>query len=230
MNIIEKIKSKNVNPIGLKNLELNFLYNNLTDGSAICIGEGGEGGHEGVSATVVYKKCSPITCVDLFEPEEGSFVFEQEKKQILKFVKKDFTQYNTTKKYDNVVCINVLEHFGFAGEKEKAVDLNYDIKAVENMAEISNNRIIITVPYGYTPFIDNPSYKGGRCYTPERVDAIFQILNERGFSLKSDEIWIDLRKRLNFKQISEIDAYKVFCQERFCNEFARLFCFEKTKA
>lgn len=222
---LDQIISDKVKPIGLKTIELPFLYRELTKGSTLCVGEGGEGGVEGVSATVLHKNPEEnICCIDICDCPVGSYV--DSKKQLPNFVfrNEDFVNIPSGESYNNVVCINVLEHFGF---DSGILTMGYDLNAVKKMGQIANKKIILTVPYGYSPMIDDGSPISGRVYTPERIKTIVSMLRDYKFSVTSDLIIADIFKRLDFKMVTDQYAYELYCRNRYQHEFLRLLAFTK---
>lgn len=84
--------------------------------------------------------------VDKYEKAEG-------------VVNKDITNFQTTKKYDLIISISTLEHVGWdenptsheiTGESEKILSA---VECLKNMLA-PNGRIVVTVPLGYNPFLD----------------------------------------------------------------------------
>lgn len=228
MNICDQIKNQDVNPIGLKNVELNFLYQNLVNGSSLCIGEGGEGGWEGVSPTVLYKNPNKtIVCTDIAPLKSNSFISKNLDK--ITFIHKDFIEFDENIKYDNVVCINVLEHFGFQGMPDSFISLNHDLKGLQKMLKVCNDRIILTIPFDFRPFNDNGEVPCGRHYTPERTVLLKKIAKDGGFVVETEITIINENKSFNLKQITDDQFYNSFLNSPYNHEYLKLMVFKKMK-
>jgi hypothetical protein len=117
------------------------------------------------------------------------------------FVQQDFILAEEEIKYDYIICINVLEHFGmnfaefsgFAGEYagDDYIRWNHDLRAIEKMITLLNKdgKIIITVPAGQ-PILSgdiNPGNKMPflRRYDEMRIKLIEQLVNKNGMKIEN---------------------------------------------
>jgi hypothetical protein len=119
------------------------------------------------------------------------------------FVQQDFILAEEDTKYDYIICINVLEHFGmnfaefsgFAGEYagDDYIRWNHDLRAIEKMIKLLNknndSKIIITVPAGQ-PILSgdiNPGNKMPflRRYDESRIKLIEEIAIKNNFKIEN---------------------------------------------
>jgi len=220
-SICEKIRSEWVKPIGLKELELNYLYLSLVEGTSLVIGEGGEGGVEGVSATIAAsdKNRGVIDCVDMCPCPPGSYLDRAVLAGTHRFVNMDFTKFPEDKLYDNVVCINVLEHFGFDPDNG-TINLNYDLLGLKKMMKVCAKRIILTIPYSWRCLIDD-HITTCHSYTPERMQLLYREIYTNGFKLVENAIVRNVDCHFSFDIISEEKFAKVSMQEPYKHEYLR---------
>jgi hypothetical protein len=117
------------------------------------------------------------------------------------FVQQDFILAGEETKYDYIICINVLEHFGmnfaefsgFAGEYagDDYIRWNHDLRAIEKMITLlkESGKIIITVPAGQ-PVLSgdiNPGNKMPflRRYDEMRIKLIEDLINKNTMKIEN---------------------------------------------
>jgi len=125
------------------------------------------------------------------------------------FIQQDFILSEEETKYDYIICINVLEHFGmnfnefsgFAGDYagDDYIRWNHDLRAIEKMITVLNknqrSKIIITVPAGQ-PIMSgdiNPGNKMPflRRYDQVRIGIIEDIVKKYGFVIENTFYYSD---------------------------------------
>lgn len=206
-NVICKIKSDLVDPIGWKYVELNYLYDNLIPGNCLIIGEGGESGREGVSATVLYHNdiIKPIVCVDIVKYSDDSFMDLAEKNGQLKFINEDLCLLYSDCRYDNLVCLNVLEHFGFLSEQNLPSKPNYYLDGIKKMCALcaENGQIILTIPYALEN--NDTFFTGGRNFSEKTIREIEECVRGLGFFFYEEITVINVNKTNNFFEMDEVE-------------------------
>ena len=149
---------------GSKIAELSFLRENLNDSKSVFI-IGERDGGEGVVGTVLNTpNINTIVCNDINNIEPNS-ILDRSINQWPDRVKFYCHDFNTIENIncDTLICISVLEHFGFIYNSYKCyvniqnygddvILWNYDLLGLKKMIEIIKNNInckaIITVPAG----------------------------------------------------------------------------------
>ena len=106
---------------GTKLVEIPYLDMELENQNKNVLIVGERIGNEGIIETI-FKKTKTITCTDIMEMKSESILSEIiEKNPTVKFIQKDFLTFDESKKFDYIVCINVLEHFGMNFSKKTNV-------------------------------------------------------------------------------------------------------------
>lgn len=153
---------------GTKLVEIPYLDSELTecDKNVLIVGE--RIGNEGIIETV-FNKTKKIVCTDIMAMQPNSILSNIiDTTPTVSFLQTDFLKFNESVKFDYIVCINVLEHFGMNFSKtpmftdktitdDDIIKWNYDLQAIVKMIQLMNDsdsKIIITVPCG------NPIYSG----------------------------------------------------------------------
>ncbi len=172
-------------------MELPYLEQNLIDGNVLIVGE--RVGDEGIIDTV-YKKNKEIDCTDLDEIDKGNIVdYYLNQQGVGHFFCTNFLDFPETKKYNNVVCINVLEHFGMGwGNKTDLINWNWDLAGLEKMTKLCSGRIIITVPAGPPIFYGDTLESGVpflRRYDKQRMNIIKSFLGKLGFLVENESLF-----------------------------------------
>jgi len=74
-------------------------------------------------------------------------------------INQDVVDFNPEKKYDLIICISTLEHVGW---DERPKDPEKLLRAIDNLRELLDKQgeIIVTIPLGYNPAIDDLIRKG----------------------------------------------------------------------
>ena len=195
MDLIEKIHTENpfIRPRGWKMVELPRLHKSLKDefGSTLIVGE--RGSEDGVLATVLENKklIRPIHCIDIgdINTEEvgDKFKFGREKlkEEEIKFFNADLVEWESEfGKYNNIICVNVLEHFGFNQSGDLEIN-DYDVSGFEKMLTLCNKNLILTVPYDHfatSDIIDVAERK----YPQSRISILETLARQVGFYLKEE--------------------------------------------
>ena len=174
-------------------VELPRLHKSLKDefGSTLIVGE--RGSEDGVLATVLENKklIRPIHCIDIgdINTEEvgDKFKFGREKlkEEEIKFFNADLVEWESEfGKYNNIICVNVLEHFGFNQSGDLEIN-DYDVSGFEKMLTLCNKNLILTVPYDHfatSDIIDVAERK----YPQSRISILETLARQVGFYLKEE--------------------------------------------
>jgi len=82
-------------------------------------------------------------------------------------INQDVVDFNPEKKYDLIICISTLEHVGW---DERTKDPEKILRAIDNLRELLDKQgeIIVTIPLGYNPAIDDLIRKGNIQFTELR--------------------------------------------------------------
>ena len=82
-------------------------------------------------------------------------------------INQDVVDFNPEKKYDLIICISTLEHVGW---DERPKDPEKVLRAIDNLRELldKQGKIIVTIPLGYNPGIDDLIRKGNIQFTELR--------------------------------------------------------------
>ncbi|MFA6416215.1 MAG: hypothetical protein WCW56_01875 [Candidatus Paceibacterota bacterium] len=108
-------------------------------------------------------------------------------------LKGDFLKYNFDKKFDGIVSLSVIEHFGFSqrygGKDEPGND--YDVQAFAKIASslAGEGRAIISVPYAKS-FCEGVWY---RVYTRKDIESKleqFFTIEEKRYYIRKDNQWV----------------------------------------
>tara|TARA_B100000945_G_C20372096_1_gene592685 strand:+ start:97 stop:813 length:717 start_codon:yes stop_codon:yes gene_type:complete len=195
MNIIQKIHTGNpfIRPRGWKMVELPCLHKSLKDefGSTLIVGE--RGSEDGVLATVLEneKLIRPIHCIDIgdINTEEvgDKFKFGQEKlkEEEIKFFNADLVEWESEfGKYNNIICVNVLEHFGFNQSGDLEIN-DYDVSGFAKMLTLCNENLILSVPYEHFATSEIIAV-GERKYSQSRISILETFARQVGFYLKEE--------------------------------------------
>lgn len=102
-----------------------------------------------------------------------------------KFIQGDASVVKLPQKYDRIILISALEHFGL---QRNPRDLNTDIKAIRNLTQYleDDGKWIITVPFGKEK-TDNSQF---RVYTQERLDMIFPRIEKQKYFIRENKGWV----------------------------------------
>lgn len=198
---------------GSKIAELAYMHNCLSqpinnDKDILIIGE--REGREGVSMyavdTLDLDKDS-ITCTDISELAEDSYLSDLVNEfDNAHFIKADFTEYEDVK-FDYIVCISVLEHFGmkygnrnmfgddiaFDVMDDDYIRWNHDIRGLLKMCDLLKNnqsKAIITVPAGGYMNYDENGFPFLRYYNLQRRDLIHKMISEYGYNIYNEKFYI----------------------------------------
>lgn len=206
-----------VNICGCKLIELPFLKQHLVDGDTLVVGE--RDGAEGVISTVLEKitKDYWVDATDVNPVEKGSIVEDLVKDFRIDFHECNFLDFSNRDKYENVVCINVLEHFGMCwNDNSDVMHWNWDLEGIRRMMTLTKNQIIITVPAG-PPIFFGDTLKSGlpflRRYDLPRMEIIRNLIKEKGFNIKKDCLYFSP----DLVQWQEMDFS--ILNQRFANAF-----------
>jgi len=157
---------------------------------------------EGILQGVLKRPFNKCLCTDIMEMGTGSTlesIIEEDPR--VSFIQKDFIEFDDTQRYDYIICINVLEHFGmnfaefsgFAGDYagDDYIRWNHDLRAVEKMIGLLKDnkeaKIIITVPAGQ-PILSgdiNPGNKMPflRRYDHMRIELVKDIVQKHNLAI-----------------------------------------------
>lgn len=171
---------------------------------------------EGILQAVLKRPFKSCLCTDIM-PMGIDSTLEKiiAKDNRVEFVQQDFILAEEDTKYDYIICINVLEHFGmnfaefsgFAGEYagDDYIRWNHDLRAIEKMIKLlnknNNSKIIITVPAGQ-PILSGDINPG----------------NKMPFLRRYDELRIKLIEQIAIKNNTKIES-KFFYSENFNDWF-----------
>jgi len=209
---IEEIKKEEeISPKGWKTVELNYLNMvlNKEQGDVLIVGE--RGSEDGILATVLHNKdiSRPVHCIDIQAigdiPENQGldlrFGERKVKEGEMEFFHDDVVTWNPPKVYDHIVCMNVLEHFGF-DDNGDYVKQNYDLQGFEKMLRMCKRNAIFTMPFD--PFIIGDCIeKHGQIYAESRVGALNSIARRWGFQLEHRQSFINVNKSSKFYDMEE---------------------------
>ena len=186
---------------GTKLVEIPYLDSELSELNKNVLVVGERIGNEGIIETI-FAKTKTVTCTDMMEMQPNSILTNIiDKNPTIKFLQKDFLTFDESVKFDYIVCINVLEHFGMNFSKkpmftdstvtdDDIIKWNCDLKAIMKMIKLMSDKakIIITVPCG------NPIFSGDcdedttlpflRRYDFLRIQKIKTLVNNCGCKLK----------------------------------------------
>ena len=188
---------------GTKLVEIPYLNEGLVNQSntddVLIVGE--RIATEGILQTVLDRDFKKCVCTDIMPMGKNSTLEKIiDKDSRVSFIQKDFIEFDEDLKYDYIICINVLEHFGmnfsdfsgFSGALagDDYVRWNHDLRALKKMILLLKNKptskIIITVPAG-APVLSGDTTFGQvdgnlmpklRRYDNFRIDMIKKIIDE----------------------------------------------------
>jgi hypothetical protein len=189
---------------GTKLVEIPYLERELSEqkesDKVLIVGE--RIATEGILQAVLKRPFTSCLCTDIMPMGPGSTLERIiDGYSRVSFVQQDFILAEEETKYDYIICINVLEHFGmnfaefsgFAGEYagDDYIRWNHDLRAIEKMITVLNKdgKIIITVPAGQ-PILSgdiNPGNKMPflRRYDEMRINLIMDLANKNGMSIEN---------------------------------------------
>lgn len=162
-------------------------------------------GEENVIQTVL--KCNKhkeIQCVDILPLQPNSSLEKiVNSDPTVKFNQTDFVKNQLDKKYDVIVCISVLEHFGMRWNGEKMFDKldsgeddilwNYDLIGLLKMGKLLKNKdskAIITLPVGpYMNYLDN-GLPFLRYYDIKRMNIFEEICANNKLSINNELFYL----------------------------------------
>lgn len=103
-----------------------------------------------------------------------------------KFIQGDAATVKLPQKYDRIMMISALEHFGL---QRKNRDLNYDLKAILNLTKYLRNDglWIITVPFGKGKEKASGEY---RVYTQQRLNKLFPKIVKQEYFIRENGFWL----------------------------------------
>ena len=133
-----------------------------------------------VGNVLSYQSNFPHTIIDKYEKADN-------------VINKDVMDLDPTDVYDLVISISTIEHIGF-DEAEK--DSEKPLKALEKLMQItkSSGRLIITIPLGYNPSLEEHIRSGRleKCIEANRIFSHSMYLMHRDASNKYDNIWTEM--------------------------------------
>lgn len=161
---------------------------------------------EGILQLVLDREYNKIVCTDIMELGKDSPLDEILKtNKKVSFTQEDFIKANEDQKYEYIICINVLEHFGMNFQQFSGFDdalagddyirWNHDLRAIKKMVKLlsdnPNSKIIITVPAGPPVLSGDLNYEEEdmnlmpklRRYDMYRIPMIKTMLMEDGLNL-----------------------------------------------
>jgi len=198
IDIIKKItQDDQIRPRGWKLMELPLLEKSLKDkkGTVLIVGERGSG--DGVLATVLENEgiSKPVHCIDIQpmgDDAKTAFGAKKIKEGKIKFFHDDLVVWETKEIYDYIVCMNVLEHFGFdqSGDYTKP---NYDFNGIAKMFSMCRKNLILSIPHN--PFLIGEEIEvGGQIYGDDRIAALGTIGRKMGFWAEGGSRLINVNK------------------------------------
>lgn len=191
---------------GTKIAEISYLYDKLANQSEqdniLLVGE--RIATEGIIQTVLQRPFEKCVCTDIMPMGINSTLDKLiQVDERITFVQGDFIEFDETKKYEFIICINVLEHFGmnfaefsgFSGALagDDYIRWNHDLRALEKMIKLlsddKKSKIIITVPAGQ-PICSGDLNPGNgmpflRRYDIMRINLIEQFLKHLNVDIVS---------------------------------------------
>lgn len=194
--------------IGTKIVENKYLEDCILNNKeeylyTLIIGEC-NGGENVIQTVMKDGKCHDIECIDILPLKKGSPLHEiiLEENDRISFKQLDFVKGTIENKYDFIVCISVLEHFGMHWDGEKMFSesenpeydkilWDYDLMGIRRMGEllVNNGEAIITLPIG--PYM-NYSKNGLpflRYYDSLRRDIILSEIDKMGCKIINEKFY-----------------------------------------
>ena len=194
---------------GSKLVEIPYLKLQLRDqtknDNILIVGE--RSATEGILQAVMKREYKSIRCTDIMEKVPNSPLdLAIQNNNNISFNQQDFIKYDESKKYDYIICINVLEHFGmnfaeFSGfddyvNGDDYIRWNHDLRAIRKMIKLlSKNpkaKIIITVPAGPPIMQGDINFLGNlmpslRRYDKHRIEFINEMVKSIDGNLDVDQ-------------------------------------------
>ena len=194
---------------GSKLVEIPYLELQLRDqtknDNILIVGE--RSATEGILQAVMKREYKSIRCTDIMEKVPNSPLdLAIQNNNNISFNQQDFIKYDESKKYDYIICINVLEHFGmnfaeFSGfddyvNGDDYIRWNHDLRAIRKMIKLlSKNpkaKIIITVPAGPPIMQGDINFLGNlmpslRRYDKHRIEFINEMVKSIDGNLDVDQ-------------------------------------------
>jgi hypothetical protein len=173
---------------GTKLVEIPYLENELSEqketDNVLIVGE--RIATEGILQAVLKRPFTHCLCTDIMSMGEGSTlerIIDTDSR--ISFIQQDFIEAPEDKKYDYIICINVLEHFGmnfaefhgFSGvlAGDDYIRWNHDLRAIQKMVKLlsdnPNAKVIITVPAGQ-PILTGDINPGNKMPFLRRYDSV----------------------------------------------------------
>jgi hypothetical protein len=196
-------------------LESSIKSFNRNDLNILIIGEC-EGEENVIQTVLKCKKHEEIQCIDILPLQPNSSLEKIINTDLLvKFTQTDFIKNKLDKKYDVIVCVSVLEHFGMRWNGVKMFDKldsgdddilwNYDLVGLLKMGELlkdKNSKAIITLPVGpYMNYLDN-GLPFLRYYDIKRINIFEEICANNKLSI-NDETFYYTPDFQNFEKVSK---------------------------
>ena len=194
---------------GTKLVEIPYLEDKLSgqvsSDNVLIVGE--RVAHEGILQAVLKKDFNSCLCTDIMPMGVDSTLEKIIKRDNrVSFLQEDFIEMDEQQKYDYIICINVLEHFGMNFEEfpgfsgalagDDYIRWNHDLRAIHKMITLLNNnpksKIIITVPAG-PPILSGDTTFGEsngnkmpklRRYDEPRINLIKDMLKESNINIE----------------------------------------------
>lgn len=103
-----------------------------------------------------------------------------------KFLQGDAATVKLPQKYDRIMMISALEHFGLQTKKR---DLNHDKKAIRNLSRYlqDDGLWLITVPFGKKRKEGSRQY---RVYTQQRLEKLFPKIVKQEYFIRDENMWL----------------------------------------
>lgn len=191
---------------GCKLVELPYLEKQIDRENCSILVVGERGGDEGIVELALTRNPSSMVCTDLMECPSGSILDDLRKTDPrVTFEQGDLINFDESRKFDYIVCINVLEHFGlnfsnrpmYTAEfyEEDVIRWNYDLKGLMKMMKLLkdfDSRLIITVPAGPAILQGDLNSSGLpylRRYDLNRIDIFHKLIHNSGFYFTEEFFW-----------------------------------------
>jgi len=103
-----------------------------------------------------------------------------------KFIQGDAATAKLPQKYDRIMMISALEHFGL---QHKERDLNHDLKTIRNLTKYlkDDGLWLITVPFGKGKKKESAQY---RVYTQQRLNKLFPKIVKQEYFVRDADVWL----------------------------------------
>lgn len=191
---------------GTKLVEIPFLEKELDlqnqDSDILIVGE--RIATEGILQAVLKRPFNNCVCTDIMPMGVDSTldkIISSDRR--VEFKQLDFIEFDESKKFNYIICINVLEHFGmnfaefsgFSGEYagDDYIRWNHDLRAIEKMIRLldtdKDSKVIITVPGGAPILMGdiNPGNKMPflRRYDYTRIQLVSEVINKNKMTISN---------------------------------------------